>query len=95
MDITALKKRKIDAYTVDTIMYYNKKTLCKCSYCYYFVVVLNILSHGFILLTFAIETDNPQSEDVNSTELNITCCHLGITVNTIWRECSIRLQHYC
>ncbi len=25
-----------------------------------------------------IETDNPQSEDVNSTKLNITCCHLGI-----------------
>ncbi len=51
-------------------------------YCYFFVVVLNILLRGFILLTVAIETDNPQSEDMNITELNITCCHLGITVIT-------------
>ncbi len=42
-----------------------------------------------ILLTVAIETDNPQSKDMNSTELNVTCCHLGITVNTTWRERSI------
>ncbi len=35
---TALKKGKIDTL-IDTIMHYNIKTLCKCSYCYYFVVV--------------------------------------------------------
>ncbi len=27
-------------------------------------------------------------QDVNSTKLKVTCCHLGITVITIWRECS-------
>ncbi len=56
-----------------------------------FTAASNILScgRGFILLTVAIETDNPQSEDVNSTELNVTCCYLGITVITTWRECSI------
>ncbi len=44
------------------------------------------------MLTVAIETVNPQSEDLNSTELNIMCCHLGITVIMIWRERSIILR---
>ncbi len=77
--------------------YYNKTTLCKRSTCYHFVVVLNILSRfTVILLIVPIEMDNPQSEDVLSTELNITCCHLGIMVITIWRERSIilSLQHH-
>ncbi len=142
---TALKRG--NRYTYRYYIYYNIKTICKCSYCYYFVVCLfrlgithlsptfrittnkwlvfiftwhafcvlqylvvaykcnvmcftaasNILSHGsgFILLTVAIETDNPQSKDVNSTELNVTCCHLGIMVITTWRECSIKSEKHC
>ncbi len=37
----------------------------------------------------AIEKHNSESEDVNHSEYKVKCCHLIITVITIWREHSI------